>query len=115
MPSTPVIGVLISWLITARKSLMARVAFSALSRSATSWALAPRTALEVCKAIHSKMSITIVKQIGRVEDGRGGLGQVGIAPFPVPAHQTGRADLPHPAFRLASSRGRRSGANVDMA
>jgi hypothetical protein len=28
------------------------------------------------------------------------LGQVGIAPFPVPAHQTGRADLPHPAFRL---------------
>jgi len=51
----------------------------------------------------------------RVEDGRGGLGQVGIAPFPVPAHQTGRAGFPHPAFRLASSRGTRSGANVDMA
>ena len=38
----------------------------------------------------------------RVEDGRGG-----IAPFPVPAHQTGRADFPHPAFRLASPQGPR--------
>src|SRR3954468_16485444 len=36
---------------------------------------------------------------GRVEDGRGG-----DAPFPFPAHQTGRADFPHPAFRLVSSR-----------
>ncbi len=25
-----------------------------------------------------------------------------MAPFPLPAHQTGHADLPHPAFRLAS-------------
>src|ERR1019366_2874317 len=25
------------------------------------------------------------------------------APFPIPAHQTGRADFPHPAFRLVSS------------
>jgi hypothetical protein len=25
------------------------------------------------------------------------------APFPIPAHQTGRAQLRHPAFRLASS------------
>ena len=33
----------------------------------------------------------------RVEDGRGG-----STPFPVPAHQTGRADFRHPAFRLAS-------------
>ena len=24
------------------------------------------------------------------------------SPFPLPAHQTGRADFPHPAFRLAS-------------
>jgi hypothetical protein len=31
---------------------------------------------------------------GRVEIWRGSLG----APFPDPAHQTGRADLPHPAF-----------------
>src|ERR1700712_4315442 len=38
----------------------------------------------------------------RVEDGRGG-----TAPFPVPAHQTGRADFPHPAFRLASPQGPR--------
>src|SRR5271154_3216342 len=40
--------------------------------------------------------------ICRVEDGRGG-----IAPFPVPAHQTGRAAFPHPAFRLASPQGPR--------
>src|SRR3954454_21415090 len=31
----------------------------------------------------------------------------GITPFPVPAYQTGRADFPHPAFRLASPRGTR--------
>jgi len=30
-----------------------------------------------------------------------------MAPFPLPAHQTGRADLPHPAFRLASPQGPR--------
>ena len=42
---------------------------------------------------------------GRVEDGRGFDAEV--APFPVPAHQTGRADFPHPAFRLASSPGSR--------
>jgi len=39
----------------------------------------------------------------RVEDGRGGLSLLAIAPFPIPAHQTGRADFPHPAFRLDSS------------
>ncbi len=35
--------------------------------------------------------------LGRVEDGRGSLGPFGIAPFPIPAHRTGRADLRHPA------------------
>jgi hypothetical protein len=29
------------------------------------------------------------------------------APFPIPAHQTGRADFRHPAFRLASPQGTR--------
>jgi len=38
----------------------------------------------------------------RVEDGRGGLSLLAIAPFPIPAHQTGRADFPHPAFRPVS-------------
>ena len=33
-----------------------------------------------------------------------------MAPFPIPAHQTGRADFRHPAFRLASSRGPRRGS-----
>jgi hypothetical protein len=43
-------------------------------------------------------------RVGRVEDGRGSLGPVGIAPFPIPAHRTGRARLRHPALRLASPR-----------
>jgi hypothetical protein len=46
---------------------------------------------------------------GRVEDGRGSLGPMANAPFPIPAHQTGRADFRHPAFRLASPRGTRRG------
>lgn len=42
--------------------------------------------------------------LGRVEQRRGGLGfRLGTsAPFPLPAHQTGRAGFRHPAFRLAS-------------
>jgi hypothetical protein len=31
------------------------------------------------------------------------------APFPIPVHQTGRADFRHPAFRLASPRDTRRG------
>src|SRR5712692_8509329 len=31
------------------------------------------------------------------------------APFPIPAHRTGRADLRHPALRLASPQGTRLG------
>ena len=46
---------------------------------------------------------------GRVEDGRGSLGPMANAPFPIPAHQTGRADFRHPAFRPASPRGTRRG------
>src|SRR5258707_8961544 len=34
-------------------------------------------------------------------------GPLAIAPFPIPAHQTGRADFRHPAFRLASPQGTR--------
>jgi hypothetical protein len=37
----------------------------------------------------------------RVEEERGGA--LKRVPFPFPAHQTGRAVFPHPAFRLASS------------
>ena len=40
-------------------------------------------------------------RMSRVEDGRGGSALKSPAPFPVPAHQTGRADFQHPAFRLA--------------
>src|SRR6516164_6352727 len=36
-------------------------------------------------------------------------GPLAIAPFPIPAHQTGRADFRHPAFRLVSPRGTRRG------
>src|SRR3954465_15872022 len=55
------------------------------------------------------------RMFGRVEDGRGSLGHLGIAPFPVPAHQTGRAGLPHPAFRLVSPRGTRQGVKMNPA
>ena len=40
---------------------------------------------------HRPMSVN-----GRVEDGRGSLGPMANAPFPIPAHQTGRADFRHP-------------------
>jgi hypothetical protein len=39
---------------------------------------------------------------GRVENGRGSLGPMADAPFPILAHRTGRADLRHPALRLVS-------------
>src|SRR4051812_21626268 len=38
-----------------------------------------------------------------------------MAPFPVPARQTGHADFPHPAFRLASSQGPRRRSKVQAA
>src|SRR5665213_2743542 len=47
--------------------------------------------------------------LGRVEDGRGSLGPMANTPFPIPAHQTGRADFRHPAFRPASPQGTRRG------
>ncbi len=40
------------------------------------------------------------------------LGPCGIAPFPLPAHRTGRADFPHPGRRLASPQGPRWTANL---
>ncbi len=48
-----------------------------------------------------------------VEERRGGLGPMGITPFPLPAHQTGRADFPHPASRPASPQGTRRWAKMD--
>ena len=50
---------------------------------------------------------------GGVEERRGGLGPMGITPFPLPAHQTGRADFPHPASRPASPQSTRRGAKMD--
>src|SRR5262245_49629779 len=46
---------------------------------------------------------------GRVEDGRGSLGPLASAPFPIPAHRTGDPDFRSPALRLASPRGTRRG------
>ena len=48
-----------------------------------------------------------------VEERRGGLGPMGITPFPLPAHQTGRADFPHPASRPASPQSTRRWAKMD--
>jgi len=63
------------------------------------WPLHPNFAHELASNINSVCP-------GRVEDGRGGLA-VWLAPFPIPAHQTGRAGFPHPAFRLVSLSGTR--------
>ena len=60
-------------------------------------------------------TVMLAEVAGRVEEGRGGLYRIGITPFPFPAHQTGRANFPHPAFRLASSRGTRRGAKMNPA
>ena len=62
---------------------------------ATEWRLAP--------SVWITLKVTD-DRCGRVEDGRGSLGPMANAPFPIPAHQTGRADFRHPAFRLASPR-----------
>src|SRR5438477_12151407 len=53
-------------------------------------------------------AVTAVKGTG-VESRRGAVawGHAAIAPFPLPAHRTGRADFPHTALRLASSQGTR--------
>ena len=46
-------------------------------------------------------------EIGRAEDRRGDFGAYGQRSFPIPAHQTERADFRHSAFRLASTQGPR--------
>jgi hypothetical protein len=44
------------------------------------------------------------EQAGIVESRMGAsTDALSAAPFPIPAHQTGRAQLRHPAFRLASA------------
>src|SRR5271169_3950704 len=51
-----------------------------------------------------------MRTFGRVEDGRGGTANG--APFPIPAHRTGRADFPHPALRQVSSPDSRTGTQM---
>jgi hypothetical protein len=55
-----------------------------------------------CPRKPSTVQVKSIVSCGRVEDGRGSLGPMANAPFPTPAHRTGRAALPHPALRLAS-------------
>jgi hypothetical protein len=59
-----------------------------------------------CRTRNSNPLLTVSGAFSRraVESRMGAsTGACGVAPFPLPAHQTGRADLPHPAFRLTSS------------
>ena len=49
------------------------------------------------KTLSAWIDKTYEVQLGRVEERRGASG-----PFPLPAHQTGRADFQHPAFRQTS-------------
>src|ERR1700739_143841 len=59
------------------------------------------------------MGRLFARPLGRVEERRGA-GPTGSRPFPLPAHQPGRADFPHPAFRLVSSQSTGRRAKVDM-
>ena len=61
------------------------------------------------EALFSLCPIYFFNRLGRVEGGRGNLGPVAVVPFPISAHRTGLAELPHPALRLASLRGTRRG------
>ncbi len=74
-----------------------------------------KTASDTHAWMHTLVSVFRVAFRSRVEEGRGGLYRIGITPFPFPAHQAGRANFPHPAFRLASSRGTRRGAKMNPA
>jgi hypothetical protein len=51
--------------------------------------------------------LSVARVLGRVENGRGSLGPMASTPFPILAHRTGLAELPHPALRLASPPGPR--------
>ena len=55
-------------------------------------------------ALSNGMTAMVESRMGAVA-----WGPLAIAPFPIPAHQTGRADFRHPAFRLVSPRGTRRG------
>ena len=55
------------------------------------WGYIPLTASPV-----AEVSYFVESRMGASTDA------LSAAPFPIPAHQTGRAQLRHPAFRLAS-------------
>src|SRR4051794_16155733 len=58
--------------------------------------------------------LAVQTPIGRVEDGARAL-TPSAAPSPTPAHQTGRANCPHPVFRLASPPDSRTRRHPDTA
>src|SRR6476620_409618 len=62
-------------------------------------------ALVTASQMASASAASFFCRLSRVEERRGDA--LMRAPFPLPAHQTGQADFPHPAFRQASSRGTR--------
>jgi len=49
-----------------------------------------------------------------VESRKGAGTRANAAPFPFPAHRTGRADFPHPALRRSSPRGTRRRTKMGM-
>ena len=89
------------------RTIVAAAARCGAARSVASLAAAWISQRNVCfesasPPIADKPAHRVKRRDGRVEDGRGSLGQFGNAPFPIPAHRTGRARLRHPALRLAS-------------
>src|SRR6202012_3514690 len=62
-------------------------------------------ALVTASQIASASAASFFCRLSRVEERRGDA--LLRVPFPLPAHQTGRAVFPHPAFRQVSSQGTR--------
>ena len=61
--------------------------------------------VEIRRGGRRNRGVAVVRQLSLYA----GVSVRSIAPFPDPAHQTGRAIFPHPAFRLASPLGSRLG------
>ena len=65
---------------------------------------------DLAKAMRAPMAIEAVR---RIDGNRRRPWSSPDAYFPLPAHQTGRADFPHPASRPASPQSTRRGAKMD--
>src|SRR5882757_9091384 len=91
--------------VSSPRSRTNSIATAATSVKAARWCRkAKRT---VMGALRVGRNIAVESRSGAVAWGR-----VAIAPFPLPAHRTGRADFPHPALQPTSHEGMRRVATL---